>query len=189
VASLVAAGARLLHCISMEHTMSDGASDLPARPREDLDLGAVRELLRMMADSNTAEIMIRRGDFKIHVRRTALPATTADTTPPPMVLASSAGGYGSVHPVAAGAGDEPALAGHSINAPMVGTFYTAPSPKDPPFVAEGDIVQPGDPIGIIEAMKTMNEIASDIGGRVVRVLAKNGQGVEFGQSLVVIEPL
>jgi acetyl-CoA carboxylase biotin carboxyl carrier protein len=179
----------LPHRISMEHTMSDGATDLPARPRDDLDLGAVRELLRMMAESNTAEITIRRGDFKIHVRRAALPAAAADATPSPVMIASSAGGYGGGHPATSAAGDDPAHAGHSISAPMVGTFYAAPSPKDPPFVAEGDIVQPGDPIGIIEAMKTMNEIASDIGGRVVRVLVKNGQGVEYGQSLVIIEPL
>ena len=170
--------------------MSDGATDLPARPRDDLDLGAVRELLRMMAESNTAEITIRRGDFKIHVRRSAPPAAAADGASPTLVLASSAGGYGGgLQPAAPVAGDEAAHAGYSINAPMVGTFYTAPTPKDPPFVAEGDIVQPGDPIGIIEAMKTMNEIASDIGGRVARVLVKNGQGVEYGQSLVIIEPL
>lgn len=72
---------------------------------------------------------------------------------------------------------------------MVGTFYAAPSPKDKPFVQEGDEVRVGDTVGIVEAMKMMNEIESDVAGRVARILVKNGQPVEYGQPLMVIEPL
>jgi acetyl-CoA carboxylase biotin carboxyl carrier protein len=72
---------------------------------------------------------------------------------------------------------------------MVGTYYSAPSPKDAPFVQEGDEVHAGDAVGIIEAMKMMNEIESDVGGRVARILVKNGQPVEYGQALMVIQPL
>jgi acetyl-CoA carboxylase biotin carboxyl carrier protein len=77
----------------------------------------------------------------------------------------------------------------AISAPMVGTFYASPSPKDKPYIEEGDIVQPGDRVGIIEAMKMMNEIECEIAGRVVRILVKNSQPVEYGQPLMIVEPL
>ena len=80
-------------------------------------------------------------------------------------------------------------AGEPITAPMVGTFYTAPSPKDTAYVQEGDVIQPGDRVGIVEAMKMMNEIESEIGGRVVKILVKNGQAVEYGQPLMIVEPI
>jgi acetyl-CoA carboxylase biotin carboxyl carrier protein len=72
---------------------------------------------------------------------------------------------------------------------MVGTFYVAPSPKDSPYVQEGDTIQAGDRVGIVEAMKMMNEIESEIAGRIVRILVKNGQPVEYGQPLMLVEPV
>jgi acetyl-CoA carboxylase biotin carboxyl carrier protein len=74
-----------------------------------------------------------------------------------------------------------------IQSPMVGTFYRAPSPDAAPFVEEGDSVRKGQPLCIIEAMKMMNEIEAEIGGRVVRILCENGQPVQYGQPLVVLE--
>jgi acetyl-CoA carboxylase biotin carboxyl carrier protein len=71
---------------------------------------------------------------------------------------------------------------------MVGTFYATPSPKDPAFVNEGDMVKVGDRLCIVEAMKMMNEIESDVAGKVVKILVKSGQPVEFGQALIIIEP-
>jgi acetyl-CoA carboxylase biotin carboxyl carrier protein len=178
--------------------MSDGANDSPQRTFDaGIDLGAVRELMRMMVETDIAEIAFERGDFKLHVKRGA--AQSLVMTPAmaaamhPAAHQASAGSYGAIHaaPVvqAAPSDPDPAPAGHAVNAPMVGTFYASPSPKDRAFVNEGDIIQPGDCVGIIEAMKIMNEIASDIGGRVVRVLVKNGQPVEYGQPLVIIEPV
>jgi acetyl-CoA carboxylase biotin carboxyl carrier protein len=78
--------------------------------------------------------------------------------------------------------------GYTLKAPMVGTFYAAPSPKDAPFVKEGDEIYAGDPVCIIEAMKIMNEIDSDVSGQISRILVKDGQPVEYGQALLVIEP-
>jgi acetyl-CoA carboxylase biotin carboxyl carrier protein len=72
---------------------------------------------------------------------------------------------------------------------MVGTFYSGPNPKDPPFIHEGDTISPGDRIGIIETMKMMNEIESEVSGRVSRVLVQNGQPVEYGQPLMIVEPI
>jgi len=76
-----------------------------------------------------------------------------------------------------------------IKAPMVGTFYRAPAPGAKPFVDIGDEIQPGDVVCIIEAMKLMNEIKAEIGGRVVKVLVENGAPVEFGESLFLVKPL
>jgi acetyl-CoA carboxylase biotin carboxyl carrier protein len=72
---------------------------------------------------------------------------------------------------------------------MVGTFYAAPSPKDQPYIQEGDTINPGDRVGIIETMKMMNEIEAEIGGRVTRILVQNGQPVEYGQTLMLVEPV
>jgi acetyl-CoA carboxylase biotin carboxyl carrier protein len=82
----------------------------------------------------------------------------------------------------------PAPAGHPMTAPLVGTFYHAPEPGAPPFVAVGDIVQAGQQIGIVEAMKLMNPIEANRAGRVVEVLAGDGEPVEYGQPLVLLEP-
>ncbi len=78
---------------------------------------------------------------------------------------------------------------HVIKSPLVGTFYRAPSPGAPPFVEEGDIVSKGQVLCIIEALKVMNEIESDINGKVVKILVENGQPVEYGQELFYIEPV
>jgi len=77
----------------------------------------------------------------------------------------------------------------TVEAPMVGTFYRAPKPDAPPFVAEGDVVKEGQVICIVEAMKLMNEIESKVAGRIVKVVVENGQPVEFGQALFLVDPL
>lgn len=78
---------------------------------------------------------------------------------------------------------------HVIKSPLVGTFYRAPSPGAPPFVEEGDMVSKGQILCIIEALKVMNEIESDVNGKVVKILVENGQPVEYGQELFYIEPV
>jgi acetyl-CoA carboxylase biotin carboxyl carrier protein len=77
----------------------------------------------------------------------------------------------------------------TIEAPMVGTFYRAPKPDAPPFVAEGDMVKEGQVVCIVEAMKLMNEIESKVAGRIAKIVVENGQPVEFGQPLFVVDPL
>jgi len=77
----------------------------------------------------------------------------------------------------------------TVEAPMVGTFYRAPKPDAPPFVAEGDVVKEGQIVCIVEAMKLMNEIESKVAGRIAKVVVENGQPVEFGQSLFLVDPL
>jgi acetyl-CoA carboxylase biotin carboxyl carrier protein len=179
--------------------MSETRPDPSPVSADDFGLSAVRELLRLLNQTDITEILIERGDVKLHVKRTTnqptviatpvAPLTVAVANPAPApVVSSSVQPFVTPPPMPEG---PPASmpAGHTIVAPMVGTFYVAPSPKDPPFVQEGDTIHVGERVGIIEAMKMMNELESEFSGRVARILVKNGQGVEYGQPLMVIEPL
>ncbi|WP_129628610.1 acetyl-CoA carboxylase biotin carboxyl carrier protein [Candidatus Oscillochloris fontis] len=167
----------------------------PTENGDDFGLSAVRELLRLMNQTDITEILIERGDTKLHVKRgttvqlAAVPhAPVAQTLAPPVAaMAPQPMPPSMAHaPVAA---EVAVPTGHTITAPMVGTFYASPSPKDAAFVQEGDSIQVGDSVGIIEAMKMMNEIESDVAGRIVRILVTNGQPVEYGQPLMVVEPV
>lgn len=167
---------------------------------EDFSLEAVRELLQMIGHTDITEILIEHQGNKLHIKRSGVlvPPDTLSSAHPPVLSASSLAPLGSTHhshhslseslpTPAAHTVEMPA--GYTVTAPMVGVFYTAPSPRDEPFVQEGDMVQSGDTVGIIEAMKIMNEIECDVSGRVVRILVKNEQPVEYGQPLMVIEPV
>ena len=143
----------------------------------------VRELLALIKNTDIAEVLIEHGDAKLHVKRMqpVLPAATPGavaTAPAPLPL---------VQPVVEPELDEPI--GIPVTAPMVGTFYRAPAPNEPPYVQEGDEVRPGDVVGLIEAMKIMNEIECEVHGRVAQILVENGQPVEYGHPLMIIEPL
>lgn len=177
--------------------MSDATSDTPETSPDDFGLSAVRELLRLIGQSDVTEILIERGDTKLHVKRGPAVAPPQPYALAPMLQQPMAPMPLPSVPIQpmftpAPSPDGPPVempAGHTITAPMVGTYYAAASPKDAPFVQEGDEVRAGDSIGIIEAMKMMNEIETDVAGRVARILVKNGQPVEYGQPLMVIEPL
>lgn len=148
----------------------------------------IRELLRLLAQSDINEISIERGGARLHVKRsvaaaTAVQAPVVQTIVTQPALAPSTAG------AAAPTGGVELPAGYTVTSPMVGTYYSSPSPKDPPFVQEGAEVHVGDVVGIVEAMKMMNEIDSEVAGRVARILVKNGQPVEYGQPLMVIEPI
>ena len=185
-------------------------------PDDEFGLSAVREVLRLIQETDVTEIQIKRGDAELHIKRGGLAPTTAplmvtpslaaalqptiaSPLPPiapfqqpshPSVGVSQASTITDGNPSGPAAADlEPAPNGQPITAPMVGTFYAAPSPKDQPYIQEGDTVHPGDRVGIIETMKMMNEIEAEIGGRVTRILVQNGQPVEYGQALMLVEPV
>lgn len=169
--------------------------------QDEFGLGAVRELLRMLSETDVSEISIERGATRLHIKRGAqghhhaaapLYVTPSIATAMQTPMQPSGGvTQAPVHtppPVTPTAEADALPPGNIIAAPMVGTYYSAPSPKDPAYISEGDIVHVGDRVGIIEAMKMMNEIESEFAGRVVRILVKNAQPVEYGQPLMVIEP-
>jgi acetyl-CoA carboxylase biotin carboxyl carrier protein len=152
-----------------------------------MDIRKVKKLIELLEESGIAEIEISEGEESVRISRypqgmaMAAPqlvaAAPAPAAAPPPAAAPSA-------PAAAAPAAD---ADNVVTAPMVGTFYAAPAPGAKPFVQVGDEVKEGDVLCIIEAMKMMNQIESDKAGRVVSVLARNGEPVEFGQPLFVIE--
>ncbi len=155
-----------------------------------MDLRSIRKLIEIVEQSDIAEIEIKEGEHNIRVTRNQEPVyvqapaqqyTAPAAAPAPVAPAASAAA-----PVAA-AEESNEVSGHKITSPMVGTFYSAPSPDAGPFVKVGDKVAEGDTLCIIEAMKIMNPIESDKAGTVKQILGVNGEPVEFGQALFVIE--
>jgi acetyl-CoA carboxylase biotin carboxyl carrier protein len=144
-----------------------------------MDLEFVERLLQLLSDSNADEIEIEEDGKRIKVvKHSAQPARQEIHIPPPSAPAPAA--------VAASA-PPPASNHHEIRSPIVGTFYRAPAPDAAPFVEIGTAVRPGSVLCIVEAMKLMNEIESDIEGKVAKILVENGQPIEYDQPLFLIE--
>ena len=146
-----------------------------------MDIRKIKKLIEMLEESNLAEIEIREGEESIRISRASSVTTsgvaqpTAISTPSPTQAA----------PIEAA--ETAAPSGHVIVSPMVGTFYRAASPGGPAFVEVGSRVNVGDTLCIIEAMKMLNEIEADRAGVVRTILKENGQPVEYGEALFVIE--
>ncbi|WP_297527131.1 acetyl-CoA carboxylase biotin carboxyl carrier protein [Thiohalobacter sp.] len=156
-----------------------------------MDIRKVKKLIELLEESGIAEIEIHEGEESVRISRHAsAPGPAVVAAPAPIPAAAPASAPASAAPAAA----EPATEsgadippGHQVTSPMVGTFYRAPSPGAKPFVEVGQHVNAGDTLCIIEAMKMLNQIEADKAGTVVAILAENGQPVEFGQPLFVID--
>lgn len=148
-----------------------------------MDLRKLKKLIDLVEQSGISELEITEGEETVRISR-ALPAQPI-YAPPPVVHHIPVGSAPSASSPAAQAAAEPA--GHRLKSPMVGTFYRSPSPGADPFVEIGSSVEVGDTICIIEAMKLLNEIESDKAGVIKAVLVENGQPVEYGEPLFVIE--
>ncbi len=145
----------------------------------DLDWQVIRDLIETFDSSTIATLSLEAGDFKLSLQKATLaPAPVAVAAPAPTPVAAP-------EPVAP-AGPHPDWV--AITSPMVGTFYAAPAPDEPPFTRQGDRVDAGQTVCIIEAMKLMNEIEAEVNGRVVEIVASNAQPVEYGQVLMYIDP-
>ena len=152
------------------------------RPRTDASretvVALVRQLGAALQELGLAEIEVAWGEVRVRVQRPAAgsrekplaPATLEETGAAPLIA-----------PIPSGL--------VSVEAPMVGTFYRAPSPTAEPYVNEGSVVKEGQILCIIEAMKLMNEIESKVGGRIVKIFVENGHAVEYGQPLFLIDPV
>ena len=152
-----------------------------------MDLKELKALLRLMEGNDVEELEVEEGGRRVRIRRRPSPgwAAPAAMTSSPLV-AISGSPSASALPSPAAAAETAGLI--PVQSPMVGTFYRAPAPGADPYVKEGDSIQKGTVICIIEAMKLMNEIESEVAGRIARILVENGQAVEFGQMLFLIEP-
>ena len=150
-----------------------------------LTFDQMKELIQLVAGHRLGGVEVRQADFHFRVEAhadgaasaAASPATATAPAPPPMVAAPA--------PPAPEPPPEPP--GHTVTSPIVGTFYAAPSPDAEPYVRVGDRVQKGQVVCIIEAMKLMNEIESDVAGVVKKIYPENAQPVEFGEPLFSIE--
>jgi len=157
-----------------------------------MDIRKVKKLIELLEESGIAEIEIKEGEESVRISR--MPSGAAHATPvyagpayaPPPMPAPVAAALAAA-PIAAATTSPPPSVYHMVQAPMVGTYYSAPAPGAKPFVQIGDEVKVGQVLCIIEAMKMMNQIESDRAGKVTSVLVQNGDPVEFGQPLFAIQ--
>ena len=152
-----------------------------------MDLRKLKKLIDLVQESGISELEVTEGEEKVRIAKHPPPpaqSTTYLAAPPVPAPAPAAPAL----PAAAPAAAEPAEPeGHVVKAPMVGTFYRAGAPGAKPFVEVGQTVKEGDILCIIEAMKLMNEIEADVAGVVKAILVENGQPVEYGQPLIIID--
>ena len=153
-----------------------------------MDLRKLKKLIDLVQESGIGELEITEGEEKVRITRQSAAAPMMMATPAMQHMAVGTGPSAAPAP-AAPAAPAPAAEpkGHTLKSPMVGTFYRAPSPGAPSFVEVGQTVSKGQTLCIIEAMKLLNEIESDVAGTVKAILVENGQPVEYGQPLFLIE--
>jgi acetyl-CoA carboxylase biotin carboxyl carrier protein len=150
-----------------------------------MDLRKLKKLIDLVQESGIGEIEITEGEEKVRISRQAAGAPMIMAAPGMQPMAAGALPAAAAPPAAPAPPAEPK--GHALKSPMVGTFYRAPSPGAPSFVEVGQSVSKGQTLCIIEAMKLLNEIESDVAGTVKAILVENGQPVEYGQPLFLIE--
>ena len=159
----------------------------------------LKELIEFLIDKDISEFELERGDVKVRIKRGAdqqiapiIQHIPVSAHPAPAAHSASAATPTPLpaHPPATSSAPTPAAESdlHIVKSPIVGTFYESPSPGSPPFVKPGDTVEAGQVLCIIEAMKLMNEIESDMAGEIVKKLVSNSQPVEYGQPLFAIRP-
>jgi acetyl-CoA carboxylase biotin carboxyl carrier protein len=157
-----------------------------------MDIRKIKKLIELLEESGIAEIEIKEGEEAVRISRMPVGASAA---PPPQLThlgamspaVAAAAAAGVEVAAAESAAQKPKPSEHVITAPMVGTFYASPSPGAKAFVEIGDEIKVGQVLCIIEAMKMMNQIEADKAGRLASVMARNGDPVEFGQPLFVVE--
>ena len=150
-----------------------------------MDLRKLKTLIDLVSESNISELEIAEADGKVRIVKA--PAQSAPAAAPALHVGPVASAAPPFERAAADAVVPAAPTGHVVKSPMVGTFYRSASPGSDPFIEIGSTVKAGDPICIIEAMKIMNEIEADAAGTIREIVCENGQAVEFGQPLFVIE--
>jgi len=162
-----------------------------------MNLKELKELIEFLEEKNIAEFELERGDVKVRIRRAGEhPVADAQGEPRFYAVAPAPASGPELGTAPVPGTSAPALPVqpvaeeglHMVKSPIVGTFYEAPSPGAPPFVKAGDQVELGQVLCIVEAMKLLNEIESDVAGEIVKKLASNGQPIEYGQDLFVIRP-
>ncbi len=149
----------------------------------------IKELIRVFDKSDLNKLKIKDGDFEISMQ-TGFEGTVVTTAAAPVAAAPApVAAPAATSPVASETAAPAAIAGETINAPMVGTYYASPSPESPAFVNKGDTVKKGQTLCILEAMKIMNEVEAEYDCKIVDILVENGSPVEFDMAMFVVEKL
>ncbi|TVQ62913.1 MAG: acetyl-CoA carboxylase biotin carboxyl carrier protein [Phycisphaerales bacterium] len=153
-----------------------------------IDIRKLKELVRLMVENELSELDLRDQEETVTIKRGHADQPVVHYAPQPMAHtpqpASGGAGTGTSAPPPDTSGDGLI----AIESPMVGTFYSAPTPDSDPFIVAGSSLSPGSTVCLVEAMKVFNEIKAEIGGTVERVLVNNGDSVEFGQKLFLVKP-
>ena len=152
-----------------------------------MNITEIRKLIRLVEGSSVTEIEVTEGESSVRISCQSAVAQVAAAPVAPMAVAPVAAETPAAAPAAASVADT-ASDEHVVTSPMVGTFYSAPSPDSDDFVVEGQSVKKGDTLCIIEAMKLMNEIEAEYNGVVEKVLVQNATPLEFGQAMFVVTP-
>ena len=159
-----------------------------------MDIRKIKKLIELLEESGIAEIEIKEGEEAVRISRMPAGGAVTHVLPPATALGMPATAPGAVSapapaalPAPESVAQKPKPNEHVITAPMVGTFYASPSPGAKAFVEIGDEIKVGQVLCIIEAMKMMNQIEADKAGRIASVMARNGDPVEFGQPLFIVE--
>jgi len=150
-----------------------------------MDIRKVKKLIELLEESNIAELEIHEGEESVRISRASQTAAPIAIAAP--VAAAPVAAASPPQEVPAATSGEPEISGHKVIAPMVGSFYRSASPGSAPFVEVGQSVSVGDTLCIIEAMKLLNQIEADKAGTIKDILAENGESIEYGQTLFVIE--
>jgi acetyl-CoA carboxylase biotin carboxyl carrier protein len=150
-----------------------------------MDLRKLKTLIDLVSESNVSELEITEAEGKVRIVKGGVASPPAATAPAMAAAPAVAAVAPAAVALAAPAAEVPL--GHTVKSPMVGTFYLSSSPGAKPFVEVGSVVKEGDTVCIIEAMKILNEIEADKSGIITQILGQNGQAVEYGQPLFVIE--
>lgn len=153
-----------------------------------MDIRKIKKLLEIIEESGIAEIEIKEGEESVRISRYTSSVVPVHSAPAPLAISAQA--FAPTQPsqqTVDTPASEPALSGHAVRSPMVGTFYRSPTPGAKSFVEVGQRVSAGETLCIIEAMKILNQIEADASGVIARVLVENGQPVEYNQPLFIIE--
>jgi acetyl-CoA carboxylase biotin carboxyl carrier protein len=166
-----------------------------AEPIVPFDANELKDLLLTLNQTDISELNIKQGDFELMIRRGSMAPTTQVIMPSEVMQMAAPMAAMPVQAAAAPVAPTPSTSSPpvekkylEVTSPIVGTFYAAPAPDEPSFVQKGDNIRKGQTVCIIEAMKIMNEIESEISGEVIEILVQNGQPVEYGQALMRVNP-
>lgn len=151
-----------------------------------MNIKEIKEMITLMNENGLVELEIEKDGMRIRLKKTS---SGVEGYNGPIVVQQERISDGPQKESAETTIEKVSVKTVEIRAPMVGTFYRAPSPDSPPYVEEGQTIEPGQVICIIEAMKLMNEIKSEIKGKILEILVDNAEPVEFGQSMFLIEPI